>query len=316
MRSPLPWLSPTRAGVLLALAAAIAFSYKAILVKLALAQGADPIPLLAMRMAIAAPLFALALALTPPPAGAPAWPSGRDAAWVVALGLLGFYLAAILDFLSLRYLTAGLERIVLYVHPTFVVLIGAWWTRTRPSPRALAGIGVAWCGLAVAALGDLSLADGADLARGIALVLGCALLYALYLLGLERFGARHGTFRVAALANLVAAGALAVQVGCTDADAVLRAPAAVWELAAIMAVASTVLPAALLTAAIARIGPGRAATMGMLGPGIASVLGWLVLGEPLSPVQLGGGALVVLGVAWAHSGRTRSGDGPTVPEAP
>jgi drug/metabolite transporter (DMT)-like permease len=264
-----------------------------------------------MRMAIAAPLFLVALRATPAPDGAPTWPTGRDAAWVVALGGVGFYLAAILDFLSLRYLTAGLERIVLYVHPTFVVLLGAAWTGARPSPRALGGIGVAWAGLAVAAMGDLAVSETGDLLRGVALVLGCAWLYAVYLLGLERFGARHGTFRVAAMANLVAAALLAVHVGLTDLDAVRSANADVWRLAAVMAIASTVLPAALLTAAIARIGPGRAATMGMLGPGFASVLGWMILGEPLSAVQLAGGALVVIGVAWAHGGR--AGDRPPTP---
>jgi drug/metabolite transporter (DMT)-like permease len=315
VRSALAWFSPQRAGVALALAAAIAFSYKAILVKLALAAGAAPVPLLAMRMTIAAPLFLVALRATPAPPGAPPWPTGADAAWVVAMGGVGFYLAAILDFLSLRHLTAGLERIVLYVHPTFVVLLSAAWTGSRPSPRALGGIALAWAGLAVAAMGDLAISETRDLVRGVALVLGCAGLYALYLLGLERFGARHGTFRVAAMANLVAAALLVVHVGLTDAEAVARAPAEVWRLAALMAIASTVLPAALLTAAIARIGPGRAATMGMLGPGFASVLGWLVLGEPLSAVQLAGGALVVLGVAWAHGARATAGPPPT-PAAP
>jgi drug/metabolite transporter (DMT)-like permease len=287
-------------GEVLAILAAVAFSFKAILVKLALVEGVDPVALLAMRMLIAAPLFA-ALLLTLP--GGEVRLTRRDAAAVLALGVVGFYLASLLDFLGLRYLTAGLERIVLYIHPTFVLLLGAAWTGKAPSARALVAVGVAWAGLVVAASADLAVGDPGGVLRGVALVLGCAVLYAVYLLGLDQLGPRLGTFRVAAMANLVAAVALGAHAAALHSDSVASASARVWGLAGLMAVGSTVVPAMLLTAAIRRIGPGRTSTLGMIGPFIATLLGWAALGEPLSAVQLVGGGVVVAGVGLAATER-------------
>lgn len=281
-------------GELLAVGAAVAFSFKAILVKLAMGYGVDPIVVLAMRMMLAAPLFGLVLLAMGPPDSKPTW---RDGARLVGLGLLGFYASALLDFEGLRYLSAGLERIVLYAHPTFVVLLGAAWHGRRPSGRALGAIGVAWLGLLLAASGDLRPGAEGDVLTGVGLVLGCAVTYAGYLLALDGYGPRLGLLRVASAANIVAAVALGVHLGVVAPDALVSVPTPVWGLVGFMAVASTVLPALMLAAAISRVGSERASTLGMVGPIAATLLGWLILDEPLSAAQLAGGAVVVLGVS-------------------
>lgn len=282
-------------GAAMAIGAAVAFSFKAIFVKFALRDGADPIVLLAMRMLIAAPFFAAFLAVN-----RSAWrhATRQDLGPLVVLGLLGFYAAAVLDFWGLAYLTAGLERIVLYAHPTFVLLFSAALTRTWPERRSLTAVAVAWTGLVIAAGADVSAAG--NLPLGTALVLGSAVLYAAYLIGVQRIGARLGSLQVAAAANLVATVALAVHVLALHPGAFTAAPLSIWKTAAIMAVGSTVLPHLLLAAAITRIGPGPASTLGMVGPVAAALLGWALLGEPLSFVQLLGGAVVVAGVSMSR----------------
>ncbi len=285
-----------RHGELVALAAAVAFAGKAIFVKLALAAGADPIALLSVRMAFALPVFA-AVAWWARPARV----SPRQGLALVALGLLGYHAAAALDFAGLQYVSAGLERVVLYVHPTLVVLFAAALNGQRIASRELLGIAVAWLGLLLAVGGDLRLGATSDVALGVALVLGCAVCYAGYLLGAESLGRQLGALYTASVATAVSAVTVGAQVAATRLDELLAFPRVAVGWALILALVSTVLPVGLLAVAIRSVGPARASTIGMVGPTIAAVLGVLVLGEPLSALQLGGGLVVVAGVSLARA---------------
>lgn len=287
-------MSGRRVGQALALTAAVAFSFKAIFVRAALGMGADPLVLLSLRMVIAAPFYVALLLYTRGPL-----PTPREAAVVAAMGLVGFALSAALDFQGLAYIGAGLERIVLYAHPTLVVLLGAAWHRRAPSPRALGAIGVAWTGLVIAAAADLRLGRPEDVLTGVALVLGCALTYAMYLLALGDLAPRLGAVRVTAAAQVVAALALGAWAGLFRAEAIATLPEGVWVQALLLATAGTILPGLLLASAVSRIGPGPASTLGMIGPVAAALLAHLLLGEPLSGLQLVGAAVVVAGVSLA-----------------
>jgi drug/metabolite transporter (DMT)-like permease len=289
---------PARTGELLALGAAVAFSMKAIFVKLAYAAGAEPMGLLSARMLFAAPIFAVIAWRT-----APAGVSRRDVAALCVLGLLGYHAAAALDFAGLQYVSAGLERIVLYVHPTLVVLMTAALGRRAIVGRELGGVLLAWTGLVVAVSGDLRFGEADQVALGVGLVLACAVCYAGYLVGAEAIGKRLGTVFVASVATAISAVTLSVQVAATEPASLTGLPAAGVGYAAVLAVVSTVVPVALLAAAIHRIGPSRASAIGMIGPTLAAVLGWAVLGEPLSILQLGGGLVVVAGVSLSRPRR-------------
>ena len=294
----MPPTPPARVGPgeLLALLAAVAFSFKAIFVRMALAQGADPILLLTMRMTLAAPLN-LAILLW---AGRPAGPvSGKDVARIVVLGVVGFAVSAALDFWGLSFIGAGLERIVLYLHPTLVLLMTAALQRRAPSRRSLVATGVAWLGLVIACIADVHSAAPSALVTGVSLVLGCAFTYAVYLVSVGALAPRLGAMRVSISAQLVAGIVLAAWTLTLHPAAFIGLPAGVWEQAALLATIGTVLPGLLLAAAIHRIGAGRASTMGMIGPVIASLLGWALLGEPLSVLQMVGGVVVAVGVGMA-----------------
>lgn len=285
-------LRADRAGDALALLAAIAFSMKAILAKLAFARGLDPLLLLTARMGLAAPFFAAVW-------WAPGRPSlsRRDWLHLGLMGLVGYYGAALLDFYGLLYISAGLERLVLYVHPTLVVLLGALWRRVGLERRTLASLGVCYLGLGLAVLGDLRFGEPREVVTGVALVLMSALLYALYLLGAEALTPRVGALRVGALASLLSGAVLATQTGLSGRWGELAAlPPEIWGIILAIALGSTVLPILALAAAIARVGPGRASTVGMVGPVSAAILGWAFLGEPITALQIGGGLVVVLGL--------------------
>lgn len=282
-------------GTLFALLAALGFSLKAILVKLAYAwHSVDAIALLALRMLFALPFFLIL-----------AWHTRAGSARLTAgdwlrlswLGLTGYYLASILDFWGLAYITAGLERLILFMYPTLVVVIGAWLGRRRVARREGVALALSYAGIALAFASDLRLGtDRAALLLGSGLVFGSAVAYALYLLGSGATIARIGARRTAAYAMLISTGLVLAQFVATQPLAALRQPLSIYGLALAMAVFSTVLPSALLAEAIKRSGAGRVALIGSAGPIITIYLGVVALGEPATGVQLVGAALVLAGV--------------------
>lgn len=275
--------------------AAVAFSGKAIIVKLAYRHGVDAVTLLALRMLYAAPLFLL-LAW---------WASSRTGVktltprekWTVAgVGLLGYYLASLFDFLGLQYITAALERLVLFLYPTFVVLYSAAFAGYRIRRRDLFALTVSYAGIALVFVNDLT-TQQTNVVLGSFFVLLSALCYAAYLIGSGQLIRRVGSVRFACLASLAATAGVLVHFLVVRNVAVLAAqPAAVHGWAALMAAVSTVLPIVLTSAGIRRLGSGNAAMIGTLGPAATIFLGYAFLDEPITPVQLAGAALVVAGV--------------------
>jgi drug/metabolite transporter (DMT)-like permease len=284
-------------GALFALLAAFGFSMKAILVKLAYAwQPVDAVTLLALRMLLALPFF-LALAWQARDRGAATPLQASDWLRLAWLGVTGYYLASILDFWGLQYINAGLERLILFLYPTLVVVLGAWLTRRPVARRERWALALSYGGIALAFLSDLRLAsDRGALILGSALVFGSAVSYALYLLASGNTIARLGSRRTAAYGMLISTALVLAQFAATQPLAALRQPWPIYGLALAMAVFSTVLPSLLLAEAIKRIGAGQVAMIGSAGPIITIYLGVVLLGEPATAVQLLGAALVLAGV--------------------
>ena len=292
---PVPAVALDRFGLLCAVLTAVGFSFKAILVKLTYRYGVDAETLLALRMAFSLPFFI-----------AMGWMSAHratrrltphDGAWLFGLGLLGYYLASYLDFLGLHYISAALERLILFVYPTLVVLLSALWLGQPLTRRALGALALCYAGIALAVAHDLRLTGTAqDLALGGSLVFGSALSYALYLLGSGRILGRLGAVRVTAFASLIACGLGIGQFLLLRPLAALAQPWPVYGLALAMALFSTVLPVWAVSEAIRRIGAGPVALTGSLGPIVTLLLAWLLLDEALGMAQLTGAALVITGV--------------------
>ncbi len=288
---------------MLAAAAALGFSFKAILVKLAYPYGVDAITLLALRMIFSLPFFAAMLFLPGPRRAAL---TARDAAMLFALGVLGYYLASLLDFLGLQYISAGLERLILFLYPTLVVLLSALFFRKPITHRALVALALSYAGIALAVRHDVA-AAGADrhVWLGAALVFGSAVSYALYLIGNGQVVGRIGAARLTAWASIVACLLCIGQFLLMRPLSALALPWQVYGLSGAMALFSTVLPVYMISEAIRRIGAGPASLLGSMGPVATIFLGWLLLDEAVSLSQLAGAALVMAGVLLVSLGKRR-----------
>ena len=293
----MPWKdwSNERLGVALAVLAAVGFSFKAIFVKLAYAAApVDAVTLLSLRMVFSLPAFLwIGFAAS---RSAPSL-TRRDWATLTVLGLLGYYGASILDFLGLQYISAGLERLILFTYPTLTVLIGVLFMGKALSRRQVGSLLLSYAGIGLAFAHDLELAgDSAQVLLGVALVFASSLSYALYLSGSGAAIERLGAARFTALALLVSTAATELHFFATQPLSALRQPLPIYAYGLAMAIFSTVLPVFMQSVAIRRIGSAKAVLIGTLGPVLTIFFGWCLLGEPLSLAQLAGATLVLAGV--------------------
>ncbi|WP_349985109.1 DMT family transporter [Stenotrophomonas sp. WHRI 8082] len=280
-------------GVGLAAIGAIAASGKAIIVKLGLRHGVDATTLLALRMAMAMPLFLLLAWWSSRRAAPLSWADRGRIAW---LGFTGYYLSSWLDFQGLQYISVTLERLILYLNPTLVLLIHVVLTRQRPGRWQLVALALSYAGVLVAFGHDLQ-REGGQIILGSLLVLGSAISYALYLFGSGQIVARIGAVRLTAQASCVACALVLLHFGLTHPWPVLwQAPHAVHWLSLINATACTVLPVLAIMLAVKRIGSSLAAQVGMLGPVSTIVMSLWLLDEPMGPAQIAGTVLVLCGV--------------------
>lgn len=281
-------------GVVFALLAAVGFSAKAIFVKLAYLDHVDAITLLALRMAFSVPFFI----------GVAIWSRLRHAApltrhdWllVLALGLIGYYLSSFLDFLGLEYITAGLERLILFLYPTMTVIMTALIYKRPIGRKVLAAMGLSYVGIALVFLHDVGVKEGGSVVLGSALVFLSTLSYSSYLVGAGHAIARIGATRFTAYAMIVASVASLLQFFALRPMAALELPLRVYELSIAMALFSTVLPVFMLAYAIHRIGSGSASLIGSIGPVSTIYMAYLFLHEHLSVLQIFGSSLVMVGV--------------------
>ena len=277
-----------------AILGAAGFSIKAILVKAAFHYGVDAETLLALRMLYSLPLFLLMGLAATRAAATPI--SGADWRALALLGVLGYYSASYLDFLGLQYISAALERVILFTYPTMVVLLTAWRERSAPSRSTWSALLVCYAGVALVVAHDLR-SGGRGIAMGSALVFASAVSYAFYLLRAGALLVRLGPARVAAWGTMIACVLALTQFAVLRPIATIVAqPWQVQILSLAMAVFSTVLPVWFVTVAMRQLGAGPTAMIGSLGPVITLLLAWLLLGESLGALQLLGAALVIYGV--------------------
>ena len=279
----------------------LGFSFKAILIKLAYREyPVDAITLLTLRMLYSAPLFLAMAAWAQRTAHASPLTShiARADRWrLVWLGCIGYWLASLLDFMGLQYITASLERLVLFLYPTIVVLLSALMLRQPITRRAVAALVLSYAGIAFVFWHDIRFAgDAGATLQGGALVFASAILYALYLVQAGGVIARLGSARFIAWAMLASTLFVVAQFLLTRPLAALAVPRSIHAISLAMAVFSTVLPTWLIAESIRRMGANAASLVGSFGPVFTIGLGAMILGEPVHAIQLAGAALVLGGV--------------------
>jgi drug/metabolite transporter (DMT)-like permease len=293
-------------GALLVFLAACGFSTKSILIKLAYAYAVAPATLIALRMAFSLPFFA-AVAFWHGRRSPQARLKREDWKAILVLGFLGYYLAAYLDFLGLVHIPATLERLILFLYPTLVVLLSMLLFRQRIDRRQALALTLSYLGIALVFGENLRVGqDPGEVLLGGALVFGSAVAYSFYLIYSARVVGRIGSVRFTAYAMGCAAVLVFAQFLVSHALTDIRVPVPVYALTFAMALLSTVIPAFLMTEGLRLVGANQAATIGTVGPVVTIALGWALLGEQVSPVQLAGAALVLAGVLLVSLRRTWS----------
>lgn len=283
-------------GFGLVLLGAFGFSAKAILIKLAYAANVqiDAITLMALRMLFSLPLF-LIVAFWRNQASVAASMTVRQWLIIIVLGLMGYYIASYLDFLGLQTISAGLERVILFLYPTFVVLFSALFYKRKITFRVGVAVILSYGGMLFVFLEQLSLAS-ADIWLGSLLVLGSAVVFAIFTMGSGVMTHSIGSTRYTAYTMTVASIAALLHFGISHGLELTHLSTDIYILALIMAIFSTVLPAFFMNAGIRRIGASSASIISTIGPIATLMLAFFLLDEAITVTQLAGTFSVLAGV--------------------
>jgi drug/metabolite transporter (DMT)-like permease len=285
-------------GFLLTFTGAVLFSTKAIIVKKAFADiHTDALTLLMLRMLCALPFYAVSLYFTHQnPQHAPL---KRKQWWqLVLLGLFGYYLSSWLDFEGLQYVSAGLERLILFLYPTFVVLINTFFFRQKISGTQKIALLLTYTGIGIAYFGELS----ADISNpgfflGSLLIFICAVTYAVYLVGSGKLIPVIGASRFTVYSMLTATVCVFIHFALQNNWSVLNEGGSrLWLYSLFLGIIATVIPSFLLSAGMKRIGSNNVAIISSIGPVSTIVQAHFVLGEKIFAAQVAGTVLVIAGV--------------------
>jgi len=300
-------------ALILASLGAILFAAKAIVVKFSYQYGASADVVLTLRMVFSLPIFWFAVwwnqRLT-----APAPLVRRDAVKVCAIGLLGYFLSSYLDFLGLHYISAGLERVILYLTPAIVLVLSKFFLKKTIDRRQYWAMVVAYVGIVMVFLHDIQLNGHGAVVLGSVLVFLAAVVYSIYLIFAGELVGRVGSIRLVALASASATLAACIQSLVLGASALMVQQPEVYSLALVNALFCTFMPMLFIMMAVNRIGSSLTAQAGTIGPVGTAFLGWYFLNEPVSPLQLAGIAVVLVGIAILLSIGNKPNQNPAVTE--
>jgi drug/metabolite transporter (DMT)-like permease len=286
-------------GYLLVAAGSALFSSKAIFIKLAYLERYDSLLILAWRMVFALPVFLVvgAVALARRKAEGKPMPRRNAVLGAIGIGLIGYYLAMVLDFTGLLYVTAQLERLALFTYPIFLIFLGAAFFGMKLTASALVAALITYLGLAVVFVSDFS-AGGSNVTLGTLLVLGAAVSFALYQLMAKRYIGEMGSTLFTSVALSAAAVTTLAHVLIVRGHLDTSMSAHYFMLAAGIGILATVLPSFFVNAGMARIGAASTAIISNVSPLLTIYFAVVLLGEEFTLPHAIGTALVVGGVGY------------------
>ncbi len=284
---------PILFGIILAIVGVILFSAKAVMVKMAYQYNINSEHLLLFRMLFSLPFYFVIAILNKP--SNPKEIKGKDYLWIIFFGFVGYYLASYFDFLGLQYVKAGLERIILFVYPTFVIIISRFFLKDKITKQQLVAIIITYIGVVITFWQELKL-DSANIGLGALLIFFSALTYAIYLVGSGWLIPKFGAVTFTSYAMIVSSLCIISQYLIFDRGNLFDYSLEVYILAILMAVFSTIIPSYLISYAIARLGASNVAIIGSLGPISTIILAFFLLDESMSSVQILGSVIVILGI--------------------
>ncbi len=291
-------------GIIFVLIGAIAFSAKAIFIKLAYAYGAhvDALSLMVLRMIMALPFFLL-VALTNQQSSDQIPISLQEWSAVIFLGIIGYYLASLFDFKGLELISAGLERIILFLYPTFVVLLSAIFLKRKINRLEIFALLLSYTGIIFVVIDQIE-ANSAGMIRGVIYIAISAFTFAIFLMGSGEMTKRIGATRFTAYAMSISCVVTIIHYGFSYGFYPPEFEVNVYYLAFLLAIISTVIPAFLMNAGIRRIGASKASIISSIGPISTLFLAYFFLQERINFVQIIGTVLVIFGVYLVSRSKT------------
>jgi drug/metabolite transporter (DMT)-like permease len=288
--------SPIAAGFLFALASAALFAIRPIFVKLVYAEQVDPTTLIAFRMLFSVPIYAVLLVIFLRDPIRRAKLTTRNVLASAVVGFFGYYFASFLDLLGLQYVTAQLGRMLLYIYPTFVVILGGLFFGKPITLRTLVSLSLTYLGVLVIFGHDLQ-TFGSDVIVGALFIVGSALSFSLYLLFGKSLITELGSRLFTCIALISASIGILIHYSITHS---ISAPqvnqTALWWIL-VIAIFCTVIPTFLTTAAVERIGADRTGIVAMVGPGFTSIFAVAILSESFTIYHLVGIIITIIGVS-------------------
>lgn len=284
-------------GFLLSIGGAILFSTKAIWVKLAFRNtGVDALTLLSLRMLLALPFYLIA-----------AWMASKkelatplnkkDWSWIIALGVLGYYLSSLFDFIGLQYISAGLERLILFLYPTFAVLLNTWIFKNKISTIQLIALAITYAGIGIAYYAELgTIQQNEQFYFGSFMVFLCAVTYSFYLVGTGKMVVKAGATRYTAYAMLAATAGVFVHFIVQSQWEHVNMSPQLWWYGIALAIIATVIPSFMLSSGMKKIGSNNVSIITSIGPVSTIIQASIFLNEPILLEQIIGTIMVIIGV--------------------
>ena len=284
-------------GAILVFLGAVFFAGKAILVRYNFIHyHADAVSLLALRMLFSAPFYLVILFFQNRKQEDVPKLSRKEWIWMLLIGLVGYYLASIFDFWGLSYVTAAIERIVLFVYPTIVVILSGIFLNKKIQKIQYLALVITYIGVFIAFIPDLQIGMQKNVIIGASLVFLSAFTYSLYLMGSGEMIPRVGPQRFTCYAMLISTGMVVIHYWVSVGHGLFSLPMEVYCLSIVMAIFTTVIPSFMISEGIRRIGSSNASIIGSIGPVATIVMASSFLGEKINVWQVIGTIIVLGGV--------------------
>ncbi|HEX5172507.1 MAG TPA: DMT family transporter [Cyclobacteriaceae bacterium] len=285
-------------GFILSFLGAVCFSTKAVLVKLAYRETSiDAVSLLALRMVFSLPFFLISAFVSSSRASNVTF-TGIQWLKVALIGCLGYYISSLLDFMGLQYISAGIERLILFIYPTMVLLMSSFILKQKVNTIQWFAVGITYVGLLLAFFGeaDLNQNDNKNFFFGAVMIFTCAITYAAYIVGSGRLIPLIGSAKFNSYAMSFACFGVLIHFFVSSRHSLGSFSSEVYLYGALMAIIATVVPSYLISEGIKRIGSDNTAIVGSVGPVSTIIQAYYFLGEPFLALQIVGTILVLAGV--------------------
>lgn len=285
-------------GISIGILGIILFSSKAVMVKLIYKYEVNALDALLLRMLFSFPIY-LAVAFAYKNKAQPIRTTTKDYLWIFIFGFVGYYLASLFDFIGLTYIKASLERIILFLYPTIVLLLNRIFLKTSITKTQILAIGITYIGIIIA-FGQEVQFSGTETYIGGAFILLSAITYASYLVGSGWLIPKFGVVKFTAYVMLVSCLCVFVHYGFAGSFDLFNFPWQVYLLGFLIACFATVIPSFLVSESIKRISSSNFAIIAAIGPVSTIILAVIFLKEVLTLWQYVGSIIVILGILFIN----------------